>query len=125
MDLALWDIKGKALKLPVHELLGGSVRNSLRVLRHHRAVRACGDAAASRPTLRDRARAAMEAGYRAFRMGAGDMPIGGVYNTRERRAAASSQECQEVREGVGPNGDWCIDFHQRFDYNDARPRLPC
>ncbi len=27
MDLALWDIKGKALKLPVHELLGGTVRN--------------------------------------------------------------------------------------------------
>ncbi len=27
MDLALWDIKGKALKLPVHEVLSGSVRN--------------------------------------------------------------------------------------------------
>ena len=28
-------------------------------------------------------------------------------------------DCKEVREGVGKNGDWCIDFHQRFDYNDA------
>ena len=27
LDLALWDIKGKALGLPVHELLGGMVRN--------------------------------------------------------------------------------------------------
>ena len=27
LDLALWDIKGKALKLPVHELLGGSARD--------------------------------------------------------------------------------------------------
>ena len=27
MDLALWDIKGKALGLPVHELLGGSARD--------------------------------------------------------------------------------------------------
>ncbi len=27
MDLALWDIKGKAMKLPVHEILGGTVRS--------------------------------------------------------------------------------------------------
>src|SRR5436189_5894285 len=27
LDLALWDIKGKALGLTVHELLGGAVRN--------------------------------------------------------------------------------------------------
>src|SRR5215831_19340608 len=27
LDLALWDIKGKALGLPVHALLGGMVRN--------------------------------------------------------------------------------------------------
>src|SRR5438270_5959044 len=27
LDLALWDIRGKALKLPVHEVLGGAARN--------------------------------------------------------------------------------------------------
>ena len=25
----------------------------------------------------------------------------------------------QAREGVGKNGDWCIDFHQRFDLADA------
>ena len=47
------------------------------------------------------------------------MPIGGVYDTRAMRPRRSTQDCKEVREGVGPNGDWCIDFHQRFDFNDA------
>jgi galactonate dehydratase len=116
MDLALWDIKGKALGLPVHELLGGSVRNHCECYGTS-GVRPAGAGTGPIP-LRDRARAAMDAGYRAFRMGAADVPIGDVYNTREmvRRVA---RECQEVREGVGANGDWCIDFHQRFDYNDA------
>lgn len=30
IDCALWDIKGKALRLPVYKLLGGKLRNSLR-----------------------------------------------------------------------------------------------
>jgi L-alanine-DL-glutamate epimerase-like enolase superfamily enzyme len=116
MDLALWDIKGKVLGLPVHEVLGGTVRNHCECYGTS-GVRPAG--AGSGPvTLRDRAKAAMDAGYRAFRMGAADVPVGGVYNTRDmvRRVA---QECKEVREGVGPSGDWCIDFHQRFDFNDG------
>src|SRR5690625_718246 len=31
IDQALWDIKGKALGVPVYELLGGPVRDSIRV----------------------------------------------------------------------------------------------
>lgn len=30
IDIALWDIKGKALGLPIHKLLGGSFRNKVR-----------------------------------------------------------------------------------------------
>jgi galactonate dehydratase len=60
----------------------------------------------------------MDAGFRAFRMGAADVPVGGTYNTHDavRRVI---QQAREARQGVGPNGDWCIDFHQRFDFNDA------
>jgi len=115
MDLALWDIKGKALGLPVHELLGGSVRNYCECYGTTTVVPARDGKPAS---LADRAKAAMDAGYRAFRMGAADVPAGGVYNTHDavRRVIA---QCREARQGVGPNGDWCIDFHQRFDLNDA------
>src|SRR3954453_18208788 len=31
IDQALWDIKGKALGVPVHELLGGKLRDSIKV----------------------------------------------------------------------------------------------
>jgi L-alanine-DL-glutamate epimerase-like enolase superfamily enzyme len=110
MDLALWDIKGKALGLPVHQILGGGVRNYCE----------CYGTTVTFPgaTLRDRAKAAMDAGYRAFRMGAADVAVGAVYNTHEMVRRVIDQ-CKQARDGVGPNGDWCIDFHQRFDLNDA------
>src|SRR2546422_32369 len=34
IDQALWDIKGKALGVPVYELLGGPTRNKVRVYSH-------------------------------------------------------------------------------------------
>ncbi len=112
LDLALWDIKGKALGLPIHELLGGATRD------YCECYMTGSLPGAAKLSLRERARATIELGYRAFRMGAGDVKIGDVYDTRTavRRIA---QECKEAREGVGPDGNWCIDFHQRFDLNDA------
>ena len=117
LDLALWDIKGKALNVPVHELLGGTARDYCECYATS-AVRPAGTPAGAKLTLPERARATMEAGFRAFRMGAGDVPIGEVYDTRSvvKRIA---QDCREVRQGVGPEGNWCIDLHQRFDFNDA------
>jgi galactonate dehydratase len=34
IDLALWDLKGKRLGVPVYELLGGPTRDKVRVYRH-------------------------------------------------------------------------------------------
>jgi L-alanine-DL-glutamate epimerase-like enolase superfamily enzyme len=114
LDLALWDIKGKALKLPVHELLGGTARDYCECY----ATGGAPAPAGTKLSLKERARATMEAGYRAFRMGAGDRPIGDVYDTRAI-VREIAQNCKDVREGVGPDGNWCIDLHQRFDFNDA------
>ncbi len=115
LDLALWDIKGKALGVPVHQLLGGMIRD-------HLECYGTGPLGASRGRLsvRERAKGAMESGFRAFRMGAGsgDPRAGEVFETHAQ-VRGTVQACKEAREGVGPDGDWIVDFHQRFDFADA------
>src|SRR5688500_1357738 len=117
LDMALWDIKGKALKVPIHELLGGTARDYCECYATG-GVRPANAPSGATLSLKERAQATMEAGYRAFRMGAADVPIGGVFDTRTaiKRIA---DDCRQVWEGVGADGNWCIDLHQRFDFNDA------
>ena len=114
LDLALWDLKGKALNLPVHAILGGMVRN------YCECYNTAGAIPGIRPgmSVKERAQATIEAGYRAFRMGAADLPANTTYNTHEALNRLHD-ECIQAREGVGKNGDWCVDFHQRFDLSEA------
>ena len=107
LDMALWDIKAKALDLPVYELLGGRVRNY---------IECYSTGFPGHKTLRDAARGCMDAGFRAFRTsttGSGDS-----FNTRHS-VKATHRNCVEIREGVGPDGDWAIDYHTRLDMPDA------
>jgi len=114
LDLALWDIKGKVLGRPVHSLLGGMARN------YCECYPTGGVIPGVRPgmSVQERARATMEAGFRAYRSGAADAPANGPFNTHERLNKLYEESVQ-AREGVGNNGDWCVDFHQRFDLADA------
>jgi L-alanine-DL-glutamate epimerase-like enolase superfamily enzyme len=130
LDLALWDIKGKAFQAPVHQLLGGMARNHVECYGVPRTAPGPGagqrggggfvNELAGPDRVRELARASMEAGFRCFRM---DASVGGpitdrVFNTRER-VRLVAEACKAAREGVGPKGDWMIDFHQKFDYSDA------
>lgn len=114
LDLALWDIKGKVQGAPVHELLGGMVRD------YCECYNTAGIIPGIEPgmSIRERARATIAAGYRAFRMDAAGQPANSTYNTHERVSQLYA-DCQQAREGVGKNGDWIVDFHQRFDLPDA------
>jgi L-alanine-DL-glutamate epimerase-like enolase superfamily enzyme len=114
LDLALWDIKGKALGRPVHTILGGMARNYCECYNTAGII----PGVKSGMSLKERAQLTIAAGYRAFRMAAADVPANTTYNTHERLNQLAL-DCAEVREGVGKNGDWCIDFHQRFDLPDA------
>ena len=109
LDLALWDLKGKALGVPVYELLGGAVRN------HLECYTTGGGGGGA--TLRERAANSMEAGWRFFRFDAASVR-GNVYDARERVKQVQA-DCREARAGVGPAGNFMVDFHQRFNLTDA------
>lgn len=113
IDQALWDIKGKALGVPVHDLLGGPVRDTMRVYSWIH-----GD---EPEELADSARAAVEAGFDAMKFNGSlqMLPIDTPAVTRtviERTAA--------VREAVGDDVDIAIDFHGRTSKAMARRILP-
>lgn len=111
LDLALWDLKGKALDVPVYDLLGGMNRNYLECY----ATGGVGGGG----TIAQRAARAMQAGYRIFRIDAASIRGGGnTYNARTR-VNQIIQDAKACREGVGEEGDWMIDFHQRLDYSDC------
>ena len=103
------------LKLPVHEILGGTTRN------YCECYNTGGIVPGIKPgmSLKDRAAATIAAGYRAFRMGAADTPGQHYLQHASESSISFTSECVQVRDGVGKNGDFCIDFHQRFDLSDA------
>lgn len=114
LDLALWDIRGKVLNCPVHQLLGGMVRNHVECYNTAGII----PGITGKTPLKEKAALTIAAGYRAFRFGAVDLPANTTFNTSERLTKLRP-ECEQVREGVGPTGDWVIDFHQRFDLDEA------
>jgi L-alanine-DL-glutamate epimerase-like enolase superfamily enzyme len=110
MDLALWDLKGKALDAPLYELIGGRVRNYLET--YTTGFRGTGS------TMQEHARQCIEAGYRFYRFDAASVQGTNVYDARER-VVRVAEDCAAAREGVGPYGNFMVDFHQRFSYSDA------
>lgn len=109
LDLALWDIKGKVLDIPVYLLLGGKAR---------KYIECYVTAFPGNMNLQEKARTAIEEGFRAFRTSVAD-PRSGITFNPHYAITDTLKNCEEVRKGVGTDGDWCIDFHTRLDLNDA------
>ena len=109
LDCALWDLKGKALDAPIYQLLGGRARDHIECYQTRGTLNLKG--------AREEARKVMEQGFRAIRFH-GINPEGGVFNSR-KAVDLTAAICAELREGVGPDGDWILDAHTRFDMPDA------
>ncbi len=96
IDQALWDIKGKALGVPVYELLGGPTRDRVRVYAH-----------AGTP---DAIKAAMAKGFTAFKTGpAKKRPA--RYIETQAAVEYAGERFAELRKIVGNENDVAIDFH--------------
>ena len=109
IEQALWDIKGKALGVPIYELLGGAAREKVRVYNW---------IGGDRPDdVANQARAQIEAGFTAVKMNA----------TEEMHYIDSHSKIDEaiarmaaVREVGGMDFDVAIDFHGRVHKGMAK-----
>ncbi|MFC1692724.1 mandelate racemase/muconate lactonizing enzyme family protein [Candidatus Latescibacterota bacterium] len=109
LDVALWDIKGKALDVPVYELLGGRTRE-------HFECYSTGFP--GKGSLKETARACIEAGFRVYRTSTTSGGQDKLFDAR-KMVQKTYERCVEIREGVGEDGDWAIDYHTRLDLADA------
>src|SRR3954469_25717084 len=100
LDLALWDLKGKALDVPVWQLLGGKSREHVEL--YSTAFPNPGGG-----TLEDAARACMDAGFRTYRY-ATDNPRVRVVD-RFKLVRKMYDDCVLLQKGAG-DGGWAIDF---------------
>jgi galactonate dehydratase len=107
LDVALWDLKGKALGVPVYQLLGG-------LSRQHVECYSTGWPGPGTP--KEKAKACVDSGFRAYRIST-DSSSRGI--DRFEAVNRTYDHCVQVREGVGKDGSWCIDFHTELDMPDA------
>lgn len=114
LEIALWDLTGKAVGLPVYQLLGGKVRNRIRVYcdsaNHH----------PDDPKAKEKLKEIEEAGFTALKI---DIDEFGDPNRFDRVNWTASngeidrmvKEVAFVRESVGKRVDLAVDMHGRYD----------
>lgn len=113
IDMALWDILGRSLNAPVYQLLGGYVRDRVRVYGWIGGDSPADVAAA--------AAAQRAAGLTAIKMNASAQR---THLPSEAEDAEVVARAALVRAALGPEFDFAIDFHGRLSAPAARRLLP-
>lgn len=112
IDQALWDIRGKALGQPVHQLLGGPVRESIRLYSW---------VGGDRPKdVAKGARDAARRGYTAIKMN-GTEELN--YIDSFTRIDCAAKNVAALREALGNDLGIAVDFHGRVHRPMAKPLL--
>jgi galactonate dehydratase len=120
-ECALWDLAGKALNVPVYQLLGGKFRDKVRVYSDTALYRSNNPAPKE---FADSALNAVKMGFNAIKF---DIDQAADPNRFDRYNWTASQgelqrmydQLAAVREAVGPKIDIAVDMHGRYDLNTA------
>jgi galactonate dehydratase len=109
IDIALYDIKGKALGVPVYELLGGKQRDRIPTF-----ATTSGEPGEA---MIEQAQMLMEAGWTAMRLS----PSGHEETTYEPREhiATTAKWCTKAREALGEEVVLGVDYHHRLSVAEA------
>ena len=121
-DAALWDLCGKALGVPVYQLLGGKYRDKVRVYCDTQlySVRNPGPEEYAKV-----ASVAVDKGYTAVKFDIDEATDPNKYDRVNWTASNAEIErmynaIAAVRKEVGPHIDICVDMHARYDAPTGR-----
>ncbi|MDA1296592.1 MAG: mandelate racemase/muconate lactonizing enzyme family protein [Chloroflexi bacterium] len=112
IDIALWDIKGKSVNMPVYKLLGGPVRNKVVCYPHTQG--------GTLQELVDNCKKAVDDGWKFVRWGqpetGGRLEAPGISVLEPVKSMRMAlEQMSRVREAVGPDIQMCFDVHTRLD----------
>ena len=104
VDIALWDIKGKHLGVPIWELLGGNCRDKIRL---HLL-----GGGGTPETMYEAAKAAVEEGFTALKF---DPVVGNFQDMAVDRLVKTARDLvAAAREGGGPDLDLIVEVHRKL-----------
>lgn len=109
IDIALWDIKGKALGVPIYKLLGGRVRDKVISYNHNGGE--------TIEQLLENCLKSVEEGWKVLRWGFAHQK-GNILEPRPS-VLRTIKEFQAIREAVGDEIEICLDVHTRINLADA------
>lgn len=104
IDIALWDIAGRHLGQPVHQLLGGGFRDSVSAYATGCYYRGESPMQLSLDDLEDEARSYVDAGYRIVKMKVGLLSV-----------ADDLERVRVVREAIGPACELLVDANHAYN----------